>query len=57
MGNIIVYRNGYIEVVKDFDYYTMRYYRNEKNFVLRHYKSSYEIALKEFKKVVDTEGF
>lgn len=57
MSNVIVYRNGYIEVIKDFNCYTMRYYRNEKNFVLRHYKSSYENALKEFKKVVDTEGF
>lgn len=58
MSNVIVYRNGYLEVSQNGNCFNMRYYRNEKiNILKRSYKGNYENALNNFKKVIDTEGF
>lgn len=57
MSRIYVYRNGYLEVVGTKDCYKMRYYRDEKNILVRNYKGSYFSSLTKFKKVIDTEGF
>lgn len=57
MKDVIVYRNGYIEVIKDFNCYVMSYFRQENNRIRRVYKSDYQTALHNFKKVINTEGF
>ena len=58
MSNIIVYRNGLLEVVGQKDVgYKMTYFRNENNKLVRTYKTDYQKALNSFKKVIDTEGF
>ena len=57
MGRVYVYRNGYLEVVGKQNCYEMRYYRNEKNRIVRCYKGTFQSSLNRFKKVIDTEGF
>lgn len=56
MSRVYCYRNGILEVIKDFNLFVMRYSRNN-NKIVRFYKEDLNTSLQKFKKVIDTEGF